>query len=328
MKIRTYRLDGTSPLDHLAMENVLLDTCEGPDALLLFYVNEPSVIIGRNQNPWREASLSKASPGSVTPGRMSSGATLPLFRRISGGGAVYHDGGNLNWSLILPRKLHSQDDELAAMAAAISAQGFDVVPGERGGLYLGRSSPHAGGKVSGTARRFGARRVLHHGTLLVDADMGMLHASLHGIATFNDASLPSTPAHPVNLSAIKPGISLDALLEGISLHLTGTPTAPLPASIANTSLLDAERRRLSSSEWTWEATPAFSVLLGSGTSTAALRVEKGSITAFIDDSGRQAARSAWTSGLSSYLGKPFSISAYNELNAIVAEACRRTEETL
>jgi len=321
MKIRPYRLEGDSPLDHLAAESVLLDSFDGPEALLLFYVNAPCLIIGRNQNPWREVSLAGAAVGDS-----AVGAGLPLFRRISGGGAVYHDAGNLNWSLILPRALHSQEAELAIVAAAISAQGFDVVPGERGGLYLSPSSPHAGGKVSGTARRFGARRVLHHGTLLVDADMDMLHASLHGIATFNDASLPSTPAHPVNLSAIKPGISMDALMEGISLRIAGASASPLPASIANTSLLDVERRRLSSSEWTWAATPAFSVLLGPGGSRAALRVEKGSITAFIDESGRQTAHSVWTSGLSAYLGKPFSIPVYEEMNAIVAAAERRTEE--
>ncbi|PKL07128.1 MAG: hypothetical protein CVV53_00930 [Spirochaetae bacterium HGW-Spirochaetae-9] len=316
MKIRTYRLDGASPLDHLAVENVLLDTCEGPDALLLFYVNEPSVIIGRNQNPWREASLGK------TP----SGATLPLFRRISGGGAVYHDGGNLNWALIVPRELHSQDDELAAMAAAISAQGFDVVPGERGGLYVGPSSPHAGKKVSGTARRFGARRVLHHGTLLVDADMGMLHASLHGMETFDDASLPSVPAHPANLATIKPGIALDALMEGISLHLTGSSTAPLPASIADRSLLDTERRRLSSSEWIWEATPPFSVLLKPRSRTAALRIEKGRIAAWIDGGGQEASRAAKAFELSGYLGKLFSIPVYEKLKTMVAETSRHDEE--
>jgi len=313
MKITSYRLEGNSTLDHMAMENVLLDTREGPDAVLLLYVNEPSVIIGRNQNPWREALPDTG---------------LPLFRRVSGGGAVYHDGGNLNWALILPRELHSQHDELAAMAAAISAQGFDVVPGERGGLYLGPSSPHSGGKVSGTARRFGARRVLHHGTLLVDADLDLLHASLHGIGTFNDASLPSVRALPVNLSAIKPGISMDTLMEGISMSLTGNSLAPIPASIADASLLDAERLRLSTFEWTWAATPAFSVPLGPGSPAAALRVEKGSIAALIGDDGAMYPALARASGLSGYLGKPFTISVYKELNAIVAEAGRRIEETL
>ncbi|MDP2790858.1 MAG: lipoate--protein ligase family protein [Rectinemataceae bacterium] len=304
MKIKPYRLEGGSPLDHMAMENVLLDTGEGSDALLLFYINEPSVIIGRNQNPWREATLGESAPGT----------TLPLFRRISGGGAVYHDRGNLNWALIVPRELHDQDAELAFVAAAISAQGFDVVPGERGGLYVGPSSPYAGKKVSGTARRFGARRVLHHGTLLVDADMRLLHASLHGIETFDDASLTSVPAHPVNLCAIKLEIAIDALIEGISRHLTGTSAASLPASFVGAALLDVERQRLASSEWIWEATPPFSVPLRSGSPSPALRVEKGRISRLLGFE------------LSGFRGSLFSIPVYEKLKTMAAEASRRAEE--
>ncbi|HWP68009.1 MAG TPA: biotin/lipoate A/B protein ligase family protein, partial [Rectinemataceae bacterium] len=183
MSIAAYELEGSSPLDHMAIENTLLEIYAGPPVLLLFYVNDPSVIIGRNQNPWRETAPSSA---------------LPLFRRISGGGAVYHDRGNLNWSFIVPRALHSQENELAAMAAAISAQGFEIGPGPRGGLYCGGASVRAGGKVSGTARRFGAKNVLHHGTLLVDSDMASLHASLGGIETCDDRSISSVPASPLN----------------------------------------------------------------------------------------------------------------------------------
>lgn len=293
------------------MEAVLLDTFEGPDALLLFYINDPCIIIGRNQNPWREA---------------APGADLPLFRRISGGGAVYHDRGNLNWCLIVPRELHNQEAELAAMAAAISAQGFDVVPGERGGLYVGPSSPQAGTKVSGTARRFGARRVLHHGTLLVDADMDRLHASLHGITTFDDASLPSVPAHPANLCAIRAETTTEALIQGISLHLTGTSAGPLPASFIDAALLDAERRRLASSEWRWEASPPFSVPFHSGSPSPALRVEKGRISGLTGEGKPEASYMTKAFEMSGFSGRLFSIPEYEKLKAMAAEASRRTEE--
>ncbi|MFZ3110759.1 MAG: hypothetical protein WA234_08765, partial [Rectinemataceae bacterium] len=94
------------------------------------------------------------------------------------------------------------------------------------------------------------------------------------------------------------------------------------------SLLDAECRRLSSSEWIWETTPPFSVPLGSESPTAALRIEKGRIAALIGENGFQASRAESDFRQSEYLGRSFSISVYEELNAIVAEAGRRTEETL
>ena len=262
MSIEAYRMDGLSPLDHMAAENVLLETYSGGSTLLLFYVNEPSVIIGRNQNPWREAPPS---------------SKLPLYRRVSGGGAVYHDQGNLNWSFIVPRSLHSQDEELSAMAAALSAQGFEIGPGPRGGLYCGGSSVLAGRKVSGTARRFGARNVLHHGTLLVDSDMAGLRASLGGIETCEDASIASVPASPLNLTAINPGTEITNLIEGIASFFSAAPVRAFSTMRIDSASVEAEKKRLSSPEWIYGATPSFSIRLGAGGVDFSCRVEKGRI---------------------------------------------------
>lgn len=262
MSIEAYRMDGLSPLDHMAAENVLLETYVGSSTLLLFYVNEPSVIIGRNQNPWREA---------------PSSSRLPLYRRVSGGGAVYHDPGNLNWSFIVPRSLHSQDDELSAMAAAVSAQGFEIGPGPRGGLYCGGSSVLAGRKVSGTARRFGARNVLHHGTLLVDTDMAGLRASLGGIETCEDASIASVPASPLNLTEVNPETGIACLIDGIASYFSAAPVRAFSSMKVDPSLVEAEKKRLSSPEWIYEATPPFSVRLTAGEVDFSCRVEKGRI---------------------------------------------------
>ena len=255
-------MDGLSPLDHMAAENVLLETYVGSSTLLLFYVNEPSVIIGRNQNPWREA---------------PSSSRLPLYRRVSGGGAVYHDPGNLNWSFIVPRSLHSQDDELSAMAAAVSAQGFEIGPGPRGGLYCGGSSVLAGRKVSGTARRFGARNVLHHGTLLVDTDMAGLRASLGGIETCEDASIASVSASPLNLTEVNPETGIACLIDGIASYFSAAPVRAFSSMKVDPSLVEAEKKRLSSREWIYEATPPFSVRLTAGGVDFSCRVEKGRI---------------------------------------------------
>jgi lipoate---protein ligase len=262
MSISAYRLEGFSPLDHLAVENVLLETYDGASPILLFYINDPSVIIGRNQNPWREVPAS---------------SKLPLFRRGSGGGAVYHDRGNVNWAFIVPRVLHSQEKELAAMAAAISARGFELRPGPRGGLYCGGSSVHAGGKVSGTARRFGAKNVLHHGTLLVSSDMACLRASLGGIETCDDNSVPSVPAIPLNLTEIRPDLRTDELIDGISAYFSGGPAQPFLSTRIDPGLIGKEKAKLASREWIYRSTPPFSLCLKAAGSVFSLRVEKGNI---------------------------------------------------
>jgi Lipoate-protein ligase A len=76
------------------VESALIETWNRDAGLLLLYTNEACLVIGRNQNPWKEV-----NPRS----------RLPVYRRDSGGGAVYHDRGNLNWSLVVPRETHDRD---------------------------------------------------------------------------------------------------------------------------------------------------------------------------------------------------------------------------
>jgi len=110
-----YRVIAENPLEMIAFEECLVRSWARSEVLLLFYVNSPSIIIGRNQNYWRE----------VAPT-----CTLPVFRRTSGGGAVYHDFGNVNWSFIVPREFHSQEYELSLMTSAISRFGIQALSGK------------------------------------------------------------------------------------------------------------------------------------------------------------------------------------------------------
>jgi len=220
---------------------------------------------------------------------------------------VYHDEGNLNWALIVPRLLHSQDAELAMVAAALSAQGFDAVPGPRGGLYCGPTSPHENKKLSGTARRFGTRNVLHHGTLLVHADMARLHASLGGIQTFDDRSLPSVPAAPLNLSTLDPSVQMEPLIQALSRQIAGVPPRPLPAAFADPLHMERETTKLASDEWIYNATAPFSVLLKGGENAASVRIEKGLVAAISGCGG---------DGDDSCLGRPFS---YSLLEAMIEQ---------
>ncbi len=290
MIAQAYKVVAENPLDIIAFEECLVNAWTGNKMMLLFYVNPPSVIIGRNQNYWREVSpLCK----------------VPVYRRSSGGGAVYHDVGNLNWALIVPRVLHSQHDELSLMAKAISQLGVRACPGDRGGIFVAMEDGETQGKISGTARRFGTRNVLHHGTLLVAADLQALRASLGGIRVFEDLSIASVPAQPVNLSRFVPSLSVDEAASRISVSLSGVePRGIKLAELLNESIsaqaehmsyksfedfgeerdfcidrksFDAFRDRFASSDWLLGQSPPFSIVISQRRARAIVRVVQGKI---------------------------------------------------
>jgi len=146
----------TDPRINLAVEEHLLRNIQIEGPILLFYVNEPSVIIGRNQN-----TLEEIDPDYV------KAKGIHVVRRLSGGGAVYHDLGNLNFSFI------TQGSEDLHNFAKFTEPVIKVL-GELGvGAELrGRSDLFAAGrKISGNAQYVTANRMFSHGTLLFDTDL-------------------------------------------------------------------------------------------------------------------------------------------------------------
>jgi lipoate-protein ligase A len=283
MSVAVYKVEENKALDNLARETVILESLGHTEStLLLLYVNEPCIVIGRNQNPWREV-----NPDS----------SFPVLRRASGGGAVYHDAGNLNWALIVPRALHDQAAELRLISEAIRSCGFEVQPGERGGIYASKTSKYAGRKVSGTARRFGTNKVLHHGTLLVRADLSAMRSALGGMTTFDDNSMASVTASPINLIDMKPGTSIESLIEGIAAHLAGKSPERLPENLINPEAFIEAKTLLASRDWIYGSTPSFSLRVG-GAHSVDLRVEKGKLVGFGNDNVDE-----WLAAL---CGEPFS----------------------
>ena len=264
------RCGGGDPPLNLALEESLLERGFGRASAVLFYINDPCVVIGRNQNPWAE---------------VAAGCGLPVLRRVSGGGAVYHDRGNLNWSILVPRSLHDRDAELAMVAGALWKLGVDAESGPRGGLFVASDGPWKGAKLSGTARRLTATRVLHHGTLLVGADLGRLSSSLAGIEVESSKALPSVRSPSVNLSTLVPGIGVHDAMMSIALELTGTEPEAAEA-LADRPCAEEAARRLAAWEWTWGATPAFSVSLPWSGGCARIQVING-IVASVSGEGSE-----------------------------------------
>jgi lipoate-protein ligase A len=247
MNFLAFRSCSQDPYINLALEEALLEAEGAPPYMLLVYSNEPCVVIGRNQNPWAE---------------VASDAGLPVLRRISGGGAVYQDLGNLDWALFVSRSRHDPDAEIGLIAHSLAALGIATRSGKRGGLFVD-GGPLDGRKISGTARRMSADRVLHHGTLLVDADLARLARSLGGIEVAASRSLPSVPSVPANLSQLVPGLRMDEVATALAKEIArGGALEEIQTAIhalIAPGRIETIAMKLASWDWTYGQTLPFSV---------------------------------------------------------------------
>ena len=152
------------PRINLAIEEYLLRSVRLSEPLLLFYINEPSVIIGRNQNTIEEID-----------GEYVEANGIHVVRRLSGGGAVYHDLGNLNFSFVTNGRsgLHQFEQFVEPVIAVLQQLG---VPAE----IRGRSDIFVQGKkISGNAQYAASDRMFSHGTLLFDSNLEHLLKALN-----------------------------------------------------------------------------------------------------------------------------------------------------
>ncbi len=174
-----------SPAFHLACEEVIFQREREGDILLL-WTNRPVIVCGAHQNIYQETSVWRARQ-----------AGIEILRRVSGGGTVYHDEGNLNYSVIMDeKKFHTYDDLLRGMLTAMNRAGIPAEKGRICDINVG------GRKVSGNAQRIAHGRILHHGTLLYDADLSVLR-EVSGRAGRKYTSR-ATQSNPAEVGNIKP----------------------------------------------------------------------------------------------------------------------------
>lgn len=153
------------PRLNLALEEYALRNFSPDTDYLLFYINEPSIIIGRNQNTLEEINLEYVKDNNIH-----------VVRRISGGGAVYHDLGNLNFSFITNhdiKSLHNFKKFTAPVIKVLATMGVEAE-------LIGRNDILVDGKkISGTAQFSTGKRMISHGTLLLDTDLSEVTKALN-----------------------------------------------------------------------------------------------------------------------------------------------------
>ncbi|KAF2210025.1 hypothetical protein CERZMDRAFT_113494 [Cercospora zeae-maydis SCOH1-5] len=204
--IQSYISKSRDPYLNLSIEHHLLQKSSPESAILFLYVNRPSIIIGRNQNPWVEVNLALlgAAPNHLETEPPGLGA-VDLVRRRSGGGTVFHDEGNVNWTVICPSADFTRDKHAEMVVRALRSCGVerarvnarhDIVldQGTRGADTDPddtHSTPYEATdfdtprplKVSGSAYKLTRNRALHHGTCLLNTpNLNIIPEYLHSPA--------------------------------------------------------------------------------------------------------------------------------------------------
>ena len=238
---RALLLGDDDPVANLALEQLLFEEGDPAENLLLLYVNAPCIVIGRSQNPLLECDLG-----------LMRRLGIPVVRRYTGGGTVYHDPGNLNFSLMTPREEYDKVENAKQILAALATLGVTADVTRRNDLVS------AGRKFSGSAYRLTRHRALHHGTLLVESDLPLLRALLRPtIPGIEGRGVASVPSPVVSLADLRLGLTVDRVREALVETLTdGTPeTIEAGNHLYRESVHRATGFR--SKEWIFGRTPRF-----------------------------------------------------------------------
>jgi len=241
-----------NPFINLALEDHFLRG--GADLpVLFFYVNRPCVVMGRFQNPWLETNLNYLVDKDIW-----------LVRRQSGGGSVFHDEGNLNFSFIVPDAMIERRKHAELLQEAFKKADIDLEISPRHDLWLD------GRKISGSAFKQTKNGSFHHGTFLVSSDLDRLEESLkHTIVPKNTKSIASVRSKVITLNERYPGVEIKDVIELVS-HYFHTIPMEIDGTLLSLPEVQESFKNLSSWDWLWGETPYFELENG-------LEVRKGII---------------------------------------------------
>jgi len=237
-KLWIYEGQSYDPHYNLAVEEYLLESVEPGQCVLYLWQNRNTVVIGRNQNPWKECrtTLLEQEGGH-------------LARRLSGGGAVFHDLGNLNFTFLVCLEDYSVPRQMEVIRSAVASLGIPAeVSGRNDILAQGR-------KFSGNAFYKNGRQAYHHGTLLVAADMEKLGRYLHpSRAKLKAKGVESVRSRVVNLQELNPAVTVDSLKKALKeafSNVYGLPVEALPSACLDETAIGQLTERNRSWQWNY-----------------------------------------------------------------------------
>ncbi|TAF33782.1 MAG: lipoate--protein ligase [Cytophagales bacterium] len=240
--------DNHEPALNLALEEYCALNWPQQDSYFLLYVNSPCLVLGKNQNTLEEINH-----------RFAKAQNIDVLRRISGGGTVYHDLGNINFSFICPhdqKKVANFRWFNEPVCAALNDLGVPAEINKRGDLIA------EGRKISGNAQYTSKRMMFSHGTLLFDSNLEYLERALDVcIGRVESKSMKSVRSKVQN---IKPYLSPDWTLPLFKSYLAEKICGINHASISPTStewaaIHDLAQSKYKSWEWNFGRSPECSI---------------------------------------------------------------------
>ena len=242
-------LDTNDPFFNLAIEELLLKTSK--EEYLILGVNNPSVIIGKHQSGHREVNTKFVTENKI-----------PVIRRISGGGTVFHDTGNLNFSFICNSESGKQIDFRKYTQPVIS---FLISIGVEARFEGKNDLKVEGFKISGNAEHIHGNRVLHHGTLLFNTSLDMLRNSIRKDAScYTSRAVASNPATVINLiGRINCYNNLDEFKSAMMIFFLGNFPDNVPYQLTGEEISQAESiadSKYRTWEWNWAYGPEYTFI--------------------------------------------------------------------
>ncbi len=239
------------PTINLAIEEFVLKHLPMDDSYLLFYINEPSIIIGKHQNTIEEINTEYVKANHIH-----------VVRRLSGGGAVYHDHGNLNFSFLTKddgQSFHNFRKFTQPVVEALQQLGVDADLSGRNDLQVGER------KISGNAQFSTRGRMFSHGTLMFDSELDNVQSALKvNPEKFKSKSTKSVRSRVANISEfLKEPLSMQQFRDEILRHIFGVEPADVPQYVLTeedwNKIHEISAERYRNWDWNYGQSPASNI---------------------------------------------------------------------
>lgn len=248
MKLKVFLSDTFDPWFNLATEDYIFRDMAADCHVLFLWRNQNTVVIGRFQNPWAECNLEKMEADGIK-----------LARRQSGGGAVFHDLGNTNFTFMSPKNAYDKDQNNQIILKALAAFGITASPSGRNDILVGEK------KISGSAFKENKDRAFHHGTLLINADLSKLAQYLNpNPKKLESKGIQSVRARVANLTEYNADLEHAKLSQGIIQEFFAVYGSTCEVEVLDNKQLQTKPELLKRYEelkdWNWRfgETPQFS----------------------------------------------------------------------